>query len=579
MAVPLVPYIQYFDSNGNPRAGGKVYTYAANTTTPKATYTAADGITQAANPITLNSAGMPDHGSGNVGMIWIQGAYDFVVTNADGTDPITVRNETSFNTISPAGASFFQTWSGDGTTTTFPLSQPLGTDENAVLLFVDNGLPNYVTNGDFATDTIWTKGAGWTIGSGVATATGAISTAISQTANATLIQGQSYTVTYTVTVSAGSIVPAIGGQTGPTAHNASGTFSETITAGATQLIAFTGTGFTGTLDNVSVKPTQGSGRQVVYPTEFTLNNTSFTLATPPKAGTNNIAMFSFSTLVAAASASAAAAEAFALAANVSAGIAASQATSFTGTSTTSVLIATGSQIFTTQTNKNFIPGEFLTIASGANPANYMYGQVTSYVSLTGVLTVNVTTIGGSGTFADWNIALSGQQGVAGGAVANGTYGDVVVTGGGTIWTIGNGAITFPKLATAAVATQAEMEAETASKLAVASLLKYHPGVAKAWVNFNGNGGAVIRASYNVSSTTRNSAGDYTVNFSTAMSSINYVVVPAGATATTVSANVGWAAKFGNLATTSFRITTGNDGTTTTTLNDSNLVTAVVFGDL
>lgn len=44
---------------------------------------------------------------------------------------------------------------------------------------------------------------------------------------------------------------------------------------------------------------------------------------------------------------------------------------------------------------------------------------------------------------------------------------------------------------------------------------------KAWVNFNGVTTASIRASLNVSSVTRNSTGDYTVNFTTAMADANY----------------------------------------------------------
>jgi hypothetical protein len=45
--------------------------------------------------------------------------------------------------------------------------------------------------------------------------------------------------------------------------------------------------------------------------------------------------------------------------------------------------------------------------------------------------------------------------------------------------------------------------------------------AKAWVNFNGVGGATIRASYNVSSVTRNGTGDYTVNFTNAFADASY----------------------------------------------------------
>ena len=46
---------------------------------------------------------------------------------------------------------------------------------------------------------------------------------------------------------------------------------------------------------------------------------------------------------------------------------------------------------------------------------------------------------------------------------------------------------------------------------------------RAWVNFNGTGTVAIRASFNVSSITDNGAGDYTVNFTTAMPDANYSV--------------------------------------------------------
>lgn len=49
------------------------------------------------------------------------------------------------------------------------------------------------------------------------------------------------------------------------------------------------------------------------------------------------------------------------------------------------------------------------------------------------------------------------------------------------------------------------------------------GIAKAWVNFNGTGTIAIRSSYNVSSITDNNVGDYTVNFTTALTDANYAV--------------------------------------------------------
>lgn len=106
-------------------------------------------------------------------------------------------------------------------------------------------------------------------------------------------------------------------------------------------------------------------------------------------------------------------------------------TALTATSTTNLLIGTGSKTFTTQANKNFFAGQFISAASNANALNYMHGQVTSYSGTT--LTINVLDTGGSGTLADWNIAVSGTQGSAGGGgsvtsvsvtTANGVSGSV-----------------------------------------------------------------------------------------------------------------------------------------------------------
>lgn len=118
---------------------------------------------------------------------------------------------------------------------------------------VTNGtFAEYVTNGAFASDTGWTKGTGWTIAAGVATATGAISTSLSQTSAITLIEGYTYTITFTVTAfTAGTITPNVGGTAG-TARGSAATFTETIVAGSTQTLEFTTSGFTGSIDNVTV---------------------------------------------------------------------------------------------------------------------------------------------------------------------------------------------------------------------------------------------------------------------------------------------------------------------------------------
>ena len=59
-------------------------------------------------------------------------------------------------------------------------------------------------------------------------------------------------------------------------------------------------------------------------------------------------------------------------------------------------------------------------------------------------------------------------------------------------------------------------------------------LAKAWVNFNGTGTVAIRAAGNVSSITDRGTGEYTVNFTTAMSDANYSVAGVAGSSTTVN---------------------------------------------
>lgn len=75
---------------------------------------------------------------------------------------------------------------------------------------------------------------------------------------------------------------------------------------------------------------------------------------------------------------------------------------------------------------------------------------------------------------------------------------------------------------------------------------------RAWVNFNGTGTVAIRASFNVSSITDNGTGDYTVNFTTAMSDANY-----SATCLVGTGSVGDTPTIDSTATGSVRIKNGN----------------------
>lgn len=69
---------QFFDDNGTPLSGGKLYTYTAGTTTPAATYTSSSGATPHANPIILDSAGRVSS------EIWLNSlvSYKFTLTTS-----------------------------------------------------------------------------------------------------------------------------------------------------------------------------------------------------------------------------------------------------------------------------------------------------------------------------------------------------------------------------------------------------------------------------------------------------------------------------------------------------------------
>jgi len=69
---------QFFDSNGDPLAGGLLYTYNAGTTTPVSPYTSRSGAAFNTNPIVLNSSGRTP------AEIWLEGGvlYKFVLKDS-----------------------------------------------------------------------------------------------------------------------------------------------------------------------------------------------------------------------------------------------------------------------------------------------------------------------------------------------------------------------------------------------------------------------------------------------------------------------------------------------------------------
>ena len=84
------------------------------------------------------------------------------------------------------------------------------------------------------------------------------------------------------------------------------------------------------------------------------------------------------------------------------------------TSTSSLTIGSGSQVFTTNYSSaqtSFTVGSQVRIVYPTDTTKFMEGAVTAFTGSS--MTVNVTVVSGSGTFTSWNIVNAGLQGVQG----------------------------------------------------------------------------------------------------------------------------------------------------------------------
>lgn len=113
--------------------------------------------------------------------------------------------------------------------------------------------PELVVNGGFDSDTIWTKGTGWTIEDGTAVGAAGSASALTQ-GPADLTQGVTYRVMFDiVTISAGGVGPNIGSTLG-TIQTVAGRYVEDVIAGAGSAIVMDkDAAFVGKIDNVSVR--------------------------------------------------------------------------------------------------------------------------------------------------------------------------------------------------------------------------------------------------------------------------------------------------------------------------------------
>jgi hypothetical protein len=85
---------QFFDGNGDPLSSGKIYTYAAGTSTPQPAFTGSTGNTAHSNPIILDSAGRVPGGE-----IWLTDGLAYKITIETATSVLigTYDNLTGIN--------------------------------------------------------------------------------------------------------------------------------------------------------------------------------------------------------------------------------------------------------------------------------------------------------------------------------------------------------------------------------------------------------------------------------------------------------------------------------------------------
>jgi hypothetical protein len=158
------------------------------------------------------------------------------------------------------------------------------------------------------------------------------------------------------------------------------------------------------------------------------------------------------------------------------------------------------------------------------------------------------------------------------------------SGGGSVLlqepsTASNRTLTLPDATTTAVGTDATQTLSNktfsgAQTFGTASFAEPSGSAplfaARAWVNFNGTGTVAIRASGNVSSITDNNTGDYTINFTTAMSDTNFAAI--GSNGSDVASGI---LEVNGTKTVSSQRVLSKNGTNNTTA-DQSLISVAIF---
>ncbi len=110
-----------------------------------------------------------------------------------------------------------------------------------------------VVNGGFATDTVWTKGTGWSIGSGVASCDGTQVAVTDLTQTLILVSGTYYEITYTISNYVAGTISIRAGGNQIAAQDENGTFTRGVISGGTSFKLRANSSFVGDVDNVIIK--------------------------------------------------------------------------------------------------------------------------------------------------------------------------------------------------------------------------------------------------------------------------------------------------------------------------------------
>lgn len=181
-ALTPVPKIQFFDANGHPLAGGKLYSYSAGTTTPLVTYTDQAGTSANTNPVILDARGEAS--------VWLgTGPYKLRLTTATDVDIWTVDDIYSEGALS--------------------MQELLSSAGSSLVGFIQSGTgATYRTVQSKLRDTVSVKDFG-AVGDGVADDTAAIQAAIN-TGKDVIFPDSRYRITAQLTVGSQKLFGGVG---------------------------------------------------------------------------------------------------------------------------------------------------------------------------------------------------------------------------------------------------------------------------------------------------------------------------------------------------------------------------------